>query len=59
MKKIVIGICGLLVFICGLAGLRSGALKAGELTKESSLIVETSPSESSIPVPDSGDRSDK
>lgn len=55
MKKIVIGICGLLVFICGLAGLRSGALKAGELTKESSLIVETSPSESSIPVPDSGD----
>lgn len=55
MKKIVIGICGLLVFICGLAGLRSGALKADELTKESSLIVETSPSESSIPVPDSGD----
>ena len=55
MKKIVIGICGLLVFIGGLAGLRSGALKADELTKESSLIVETSPSESSIPVPDSGD----
>lgn len=55
MKKIVIGICGLLVFIGGLAGLRSGALKADELTKESSLIVETSPSESSIPAPDSGD----
>ena len=55
MKKIVIGICGLLVFIGGLAGLRSGALKADELTKESYLIVETSPSESSIPAPDSGD----
>lgn len=41
MKKIILGVCGILVFIGGLAGLRSGALKAGELAEDSSLIVET------------------
>lgn len=55
MKKIVIGVCGLLVFIGGLAGIRSGVLKAGELTKESSLIVETGTVESAVTVPESSD----
>ncbi|MDN6002035.1 MAG: glucosaminidase domain-containing protein [Enterococcus sp.] len=41
MKKIIVGACGILVFLGGLAGLRSGALKAGELTTDTSLIVET------------------
>lgn len=50
-----IGLCGLLVFIAGLAGLRSSVLKAGELTNDSSLIVETCPSESSIPVPENSE----
>ncbi|MGM0165605.1 hypothetical protein IGI39_000547 [Enterococcus sp. AZ135] len=49
MKKIVIGVCGILVFIGGLAGIRSGVLKAGELTEESSLIVETGTSDVSVP----------
>ncbi|MFR3683467.1 MAG: glucosaminidase domain-containing protein [Enterococcus sp.] len=53
MKKIVIGVCGFLVFIGGLAGIRSGVLKADELTKESSLIVETGTVESSTTVPES------
>lgn len=53
MKKIMIGICGVLVFIGGLAGIRSGVLKADELTKESSLIVQTGTVESSITVPES------
>lgn len=49
MKKIVIGICGVLVFIGGLVSIRSGVLKAGELTKNSSLIVETRTTENSFP----------
>ena len=55
MKKIVIGVCGILVFIGGLAGLRSGVLKAGELTQESSLIVETGTAESAVSVPESSE----
>lgn len=46
MKKMIVGICGVLVLIVGLASLRSGALKAGELNKDSSSIVETKTSES-------------
>lgn len=53
MKKIMIGVCGVLVFIGGLAGIRSGVLKAGELTEESSLIVETGTVESAASVPES------
>ncbi|MGM0112757.1 glucosaminidase domain-containing protein [Enterococcus sp. DIV0187] len=53
MKKIVIGICGFLVFIGGLAGTRSGVLKAGERIEESSLMVETNTVESAISVPES------
>lgn len=49
MKKIVIGVCGILVFIGGLAGIRSGVLKAGELTEDSSIIVETGTSDVSVP----------
>ncbi|MBU5360841.1 glucosaminidase domain-containing protein [Enterococcus raffinosus] len=49
MKKIVIGICSVLVFIGGLVSIRSGVLKAGELTKNSSLIVETGTTENSFP----------
>lgn len=59
MKRIVIGICGLLVFIGGLVSIRSGVLKAGELTKDSSLIVETSTTESSITVSESSDLTSK
>ena len=55
MKKIVLGVCGILVFIGGLAGIRSGVLKAGELTKESSLIVETGTIESAVTVPESSE----
>ncbi|WP_137664194.1 glucosaminidase domain-containing protein [Enterococcus hulanensis] len=50
MKKLVVGVCGLLVFIGGLASLRSGVLKAGELPEESSLIVETGTTESAVSV---------
>ena len=53
MKKIVIGVCGFLVFIGGLAGIRSGVLKAEELTKDSSLIVETGTVESAVSIPES------
>lgn len=59
MKRIVIGICGLLVFIGGLVSIRSGVLKAGELTKDSFLIVETSTTESSITVSESSDMTSK
>ncbi|MBO0460079.1 glucosaminidase domain-containing protein [Enterococcus hulanensis] len=52
MKKLVVGVCGLLVFIGGLASLRSGVLKAGELPEESSLIVETGTTESAVSVPE-------
>jgi len=52
MKKIVIGVCGMFVFIGGLAGLRSGALKADELTKNTSLIVETGTVESAVSIPE-------
>ncbi|MBO0454461.1 glucosaminidase domain-containing protein [Candidatus Enterococcus murrayae] len=55
MKKIVIGVCGLLVFIGGLASIRSGVLKAGELTNDSSLIVETGTAESQMSVPESNE----
>jgi len=55
MKKIVVGICGVLVFIGGLVSIRSGVLKAGELTKESSLIVETGTGESTVSVPESSE----
>ncbi|MBO0454664.1 glucosaminidase domain-containing protein [Candidatus Enterococcus murrayae] len=55
MKKIVIGVCGLLVFIGGLASIRSGVLKAGELTNDSSLIVETGTVESAFTVPESSE----
>lgn len=48
MKKIVIAVCGVLVFIGGLVSIRSGVLKAGELTKDSSLMVETGTSEVSV-----------
>ena len=53
MKKLVVGVCGVLVFIGGLASLRSGVLKAGELPEESSLIVETGTTESAVSVPES------
>ena len=55
MKKIVIGVCGIFVFIGGLASIRSGVLKAGELTKDSSLIVETETAESTISIPESSE----
>ena len=55
MKKLVVGVCGVLVFIGGLASLRSGVLKAGELPEESSLIVETSTTESAVSVPESSE----
>lgn len=55
MKKIVLGVCGILVFIGGLASIRSGVLKAGELTKDSSLIVETGTVESAVTVPESSE----
>ncbi|MGG5369909.1 glucosaminidase domain-containing protein [Enterococcus sp. AZ196] len=55
MKKIVVGVCGMLVFVGGLAGLRSGVLKAGELTESSSLIVETGTAESQMSVPESNE----
>ena len=52
MKKIVIGVCGILVFFGGLVSIRSGVLKAGELTKDSSFIVETGTVESAVTVPE-------
>ncbi|MBO0457684.1 glucosaminidase domain-containing protein [Enterococcus hulanensis] len=52
MKKIMIGVCGVLVFIGGLVSIRSGVLKAGELPEESSLIVETGTMESAVSVPE-------
>ncbi|MGG5370180.1 N-acetylmuramoyl-L-alanine amidase [Enterococcus sp. AZ196] len=55
MKKVVVGVCGVLVFIGGLASIRSGVLKAGELTNESSLIVETGTVESVPSVPESSE----
>ncbi|MGG5371317.1 glucosaminidase domain-containing protein [Enterococcus sp. AZ196] len=55
MKKIVLGTCGLLVFIGGLVSIRSGSLKAGELTNDSSLIVETGTVESAVTVPESSE----
>ena len=55
MKKIIIGTCFVLACIIGLASLRSGALKAGELTSNSSLIVETGTMESSISIPESSE----
>ncbi|MGL9727254.1 glucosaminidase domain-containing protein [Enterococcus sp. DIV0756] len=55
MKKIAIGVCGVLVFIGGLAGIRSGVLKAGELTSDSSFIVETGTVESAVTVPESSE----
>ena len=55
MKKIMIGVCGVLVFIGGLISIRSGVLKAGELPEESSLIVETGTMESAISVPESSE----
>ncbi|MDU5334646.1 glucosaminidase domain-containing protein [Enterococcus sp.] len=55
MKKIVIGICGLFVFIGGLVSIRSGALKAGEMIEESSSIIETGTIESSVTVPESSE----
>jgi len=55
MKKIMIGVCGVLVFIGGLVSIRSGVLKAGELPEESSLIVETGTMESTVSVPESSE----
>ncbi|MBO0452070.1 glucosaminidase domain-containing protein [Candidatus Enterococcus murrayae] len=55
MKKVVVGVCGVLVFIGGLASIRSGVLKAGELTNESSLVVETGTVESAVTVPESSE----
>lgn len=55
MKKILTGTCFVLACIIGLASLRSGALKAGELTNNSSLIVETGTMESSIFIPESSE----
>ncbi|MGL9727267.1 glucosaminidase domain-containing protein [Enterococcus sp. DIV0756] len=55
MKKIILGTCFVLACIIGLASLRSGALKAGELTSNSSLIVETGTMESSISIPESSE----
>lgn len=55
MKKIMIGVCGVLVFIGGLISIRSGVLKAGELPEESSLIVETETGESTVSVPESSE----
>ncbi|MBU5362518.1 glucosaminidase domain-containing protein [Enterococcus raffinosus] len=59
MKKIVLGVCGVLVFIGGLASIRSGVLKAGELTKDSSLIVETGTVESIVTIPESSETPDE
>lgn len=59
MKKIVLGVCGVLVFIGGLASIRSGVLKAGELTKDSSLIVETGTVESVVTIPESSETPDE
>lgn len=56
MKKIIVGACGILVFLGGLAGLRSGALKAGELTTDTSLIVETGTMEPRAAVQESSQR---
>ncbi|OTO67754.1 MULTISPECIES: glucosaminidase domain-containing protein [unclassified Enterococcus] len=56
MKKIIVGACGILVFLGGLAGLRSGALKAGELTTDTSLIVETGTMEPRVAVQESSQR---
>ena len=55
MKKLVVGVCGILVFVGGLASLRSGVLKAGELPEKSSLIVETGTIESAVSVPESSE----
>ena len=55
MKKIMIGVCGVLVFIGGLISIRSGVLKAGELPEESSLIVETGTVESAVSIPESSE----
>ncbi len=55
MKKLVVGVCGVLVFIGGLASLRSGVLKAGELPEESSLIVETGTIESAVSITESSE----
>ena len=55
MKKIMIGVCGVLVFIGGLVSIRSGVLKAGELPEESSLIVETGTVESAVSIPESSE----
>ena len=59
MKKIVLGVCGVLVFIGGLVSIRSGVLKAGELTKDSSLIVETGTVESVVTIPESSETPDE
>ncbi|MBO0460084.1 glucosaminidase domain-containing protein [Enterococcus hulanensis] len=53
MKKLVVGVCGVLVFVGGIASLRSGVLKAGELPEETSLIIETGTTESAVSVPES------
>ncbi|MBU5366142.1 glucosaminidase domain-containing protein [Enterococcus devriesei] len=48
MKKIVMGICGLIMFCWGVASLRSGALKADDLPQEP--VIETTVPESSTVV---------
>ncbi|MGG5370989.1 glucosaminidase domain-containing protein [Enterococcus sp. AZ196] len=52
MKKIMIGVFGILVLIGGIASLRSGALKAGELNRSAPSIIETETTESTYSVPE-------
>ncbi|MDT2828257.1 hypothetical protein P7H59_07260 [Enterococcus viikkiensis] len=53
MKKIVMGICGLLMFCLGVASLRSGVLKADDLLQEP-MIETTVPESSTIAPPVNG-----
>ncbi|MBO0452905.1 glucosaminidase domain-containing protein [Candidatus Enterococcus murrayae] len=51
MKKIVMAICGVVVFCWGAASLRSGALKADNLLQESSVVERTVPESSTVAEP--------
>ena len=51
MKKIVMAICGVVVFCWGVASLRSGALKADNLLQESSVVETTVPESSTVAEP--------
>lgn len=51
MKKIVMAICGVVVFCWGVASLRSGALKADNLLQESAVVETTVPESSTVVEP--------